>query len=151
VDWVPYDLKHMDSVYEAPIRSDIQTLLSRRPSEYWFSNCFNSGSFLSREEVSLREAVGRDNLMWASDYPHAEGTFPNSLKSIRHTFHDVPEAETRRILGENALALFSLDARYLSEVAAKIGPGVEQVAVPLGPDEIPEWTGYGFRRIGTFA
>ena len=29
--------------------------------------------------------------MWGSDYPHSEGTWPDTRVSLRHTFATVPE------------------------------------------------------------
>jgi predicted TIM-barrel fold metal-dependent hydrolase len=65
-------------------------------------------SFLAPFEVALRDRVGVDNLMWGTDYPHQEGTWPNTALAVRNTFHGVPEDETRKILGENALRVFQL-------------------------------------------
>ena len=44
--------------------------------------------------------------MWGSDYPHDEGTFPHSREVIARTFEDLPEAETRKIVAENAAGLY---------------------------------------------
>ena len=38
--------------------------------------------------VFAREFVGVDNLMWSSDYPHSETTFPNSHAIIKRDFAD---------------------------------------------------------------
>ena len=48
--------------------------------------------------------------MWASDYPHAEGTFPKSREIVDGLFAglDLPEKEKRLILGGNAARLFGL-------------------------------------------
>ena len=34
--------------------------------------------------------------MWASDYPHPEGTFPESQQVVERIFAGVPEAERQR-------------------------------------------------------
>ena len=44
--------------------------------------------------------------MWGSDYPHDEGTFPHSREVIDRTFSELPEEETRKIVGENAARLY---------------------------------------------
>ena len=50
-------------------------------------------------------------MMWGSDYPHDEGTFPHSREVIEETFKELTEEEKRKIVGENAAKLygFSLD------------------------------------------
>ena len=50
--------------------------------------------------------------MWGSDYPHPEGTWPNTKKRIHETFADVPEEEVRAMLGETAAQVYGFDADY---------------------------------------
>src|SRR5579859_3730759 len=49
-----------------------------------------------------------ERLMWGSDYPHTEGTFPFSIDRIRKDFFDVPEDETRKMVRGNAAALYGI-------------------------------------------
>ena len=86
----------------------------------------------------LHILLGVDHLLWGSDYPHYEGTFPNTRKSLRHTFHDVDPAEVRAILGENAAKLYGFDLAKLEPLAAQYGPTPQEVATPLPPSEIPQ-------------
>jgi predicted TIM-barrel fold metal-dependent hydrolase len=46
--------------------------------------------------------------MWASDYPHADSTWPESQQAIATNFAGVPERTRRRILCDNARALYGL-------------------------------------------
>lgn len=54
---------------------------------------------------------GARNVMWGSDYPHAEGTFPISRRIVDELFAgmDVSEAVRRDVLGLNAARLFRID------------------------------------------
>ena len=52
--------------------------------------------------------LGADALLWASDYPHTDSTWPRSREVIARDFADVPEAELRRIICENAARLYGL-------------------------------------------
>ena len=47
--------------------------------------------------------------MWASDFPHADSTFPESRAWIEKNFADVPDDVTRKIVYENAVALYRMD------------------------------------------
>jgi hypothetical protein len=76
-----------------------------------------------------------ERILWGSDYPHYEGTFPFTREAIRLTFADVDPVETRRMLGENAAALYGFDLEALAPIAARVGVTPEAVAKPL--DEIP--------------
>ena len=55
------------------------------------------------------EAFGPRRMMWGSDYPHDEGTFPNSREVIERTFKDIPEDEKWKIVGGNAARVYHLD------------------------------------------
>jgi predicted TIM-barrel fold metal-dependent hydrolase len=60
--------------------------------------------------------------MWGSDYPHPEGTWPNTREYFRETFAGLPEADGRKILGDNAVDFYGLDRDRLQSVADEIGP-----------------------------
>ena len=62
------------------------------------------------DHVGLRllDRLGTDRVMWASDYPHADSTWPESQKAIEENFKDVDRAARRRILCENARDLYRL-------------------------------------------
>ncbi|MGE3447549.1 MAG: amidohydrolase family protein [Microbacteriaceae bacterium] len=152
VSWVAPTLADLDNVYhqESIGWYAIDSKPARTPSEYWATNCFNGGSFLAPHEADMRHDVGVDRLMWGTDYPHMEGTWPNTMASIRNTFAHVPEDDTRRILGENAVSAYHLDAKALRPVADRIGPTPQAVAVPLAPEEIPAIRGRAFRTFENF-
>ena len=67
--------------------------------------------------------------MFGTDYPHHEGTWPNTREWIKVAFEGVTEDEARLILGENAVALYGLDRPALLATAARVGPTVEEVLV----------------------
>ena len=46
-----------------------------------------------RAPLLTREITGVGPLLWASDYPHPEGTFPESQQVVERIFAGVPEAE----------------------------------------------------------
>jgi predicted TIM-barrel fold metal-dependent hydrolase len=46
--------------------------------------------------------------MWASDFPHADSTFPKSLQVIDENFSGVPPEITRNIVFENANRLYNI-------------------------------------------
>jgi predicted TIM-barrel fold metal-dependent hydrolase len=146
--WLLPTLQDLDSIYFCEYSAEYRTELPRSPSEYWSTNCYIGGSFLAPFEVALRHEIGLGNLLWGADYPHQEGTWPNTLPAIRHAFAGAPEAETRRILGENALGVFDLDPVELHALADRIGPTSEEIAEPLVG--FPEHRGLAFREHGDF-
>jgi predicted TIM-barrel fold metal-dependent hydrolase len=56
--------------------------------------------------VQLRDRIGVENMLWGSDYPHAEATFPRSQRFLERMFEGVPETDTRKITSENAARMF---------------------------------------------
>ena len=49
------------------------------------------------------DEIGIDRIMWGSDYPHREGTYPYSREALRQAFHGWDEAKVRRTPAEWAL------------------------------------------------
>jgi len=142
--WVPPLLEELDSIYVRCTKLGSLSL-PRQPSEYFAQSCYIGASFLSRREATMRHAIGRDRLMWGSDYPHNEGTWPWSLDSIRMALSGLPAEDIRLILGENAVRCYGMDQKQLQEVANRIGPTLEDVNRPL--ETVPEGsdTSWGFR------
>ena len=106
--------------------------LSLTPREYFQRNCYIGASFLPRHEVGDRHRIGVDKLMWGSDYPHMEGTWPNTMDKLRETFHDVDEGEIRDIMGETAVEVFAYDRAQLRQAADRIGPRIEEITGAAG-------------------
>jgi predicted TIM-barrel fold metal-dependent hydrolase len=55
----------------------------------------------------LAEYTG--NVVFASDYPHGDGTFPGSTSALLETTA-IPGEDVRRILRDNALNLYGVIA-----------------------------------------
>jgi hypothetical protein len=60
--------------------------------------------------------------MWGTDYPHPEGTWPNTVAKLRSDFHDVPVEDARQLLGETAARVYGFDVQALRPIADRIGP-----------------------------
>ncbi len=105
------------------------------PSAYWARNCWAGASFMRPSEVVLRHEIGVDRIMWGQDYPHIEGTYPYTTEALRHTYAGVDRDEVARMVGGNAADVYDFDLAALAPVAARVGPMVAAVAVPL--DAVP--------------
>ncbi|MCW2799784.1 MAG: amidohydrolase 2 [Aeromicrobium sp.] len=164
VAWVPETLNELESVYINATRIDqpaetpslpapsllanplsVTELVPRSPREYWSTNCFISGSTLAPFEAAMRHQVGVSNLMWGTDYPHVEGTWPHTSLALRHAFADVPEDEARLMLGETAVKVYGLDRPTLRSIADRIGPFPEDLSAGTTPSELPHLRSYAFR------
>jgi predicted TIM-barrel fold metal-dependent hydrolase len=142
--WVPAMLASLDRIWQR-VRSGSAGELEfasgvmppEKPSFYARRNCFYGASSPSPRELAGRHEIGVERILWGSDYPHYEGTHPHTRKAMRRAFHDVDRAETRAMLGENAARLYGFDLARLEELAAKVGPTPDELAVPLAPEEFP--------------
>jgi predicted TIM-barrel fold metal-dependent hydrolase len=47
--------------------------------------------------------------MWASDFPHTDSTWPDSLKVIDRDFEGVPPEVTQKIICDNARKLYKIE------------------------------------------
>ncbi len=148
--WVGATLRDFDSCYLDPNR-EYPDKPPKRPSEYWATNCGVAASFMAPFEADMRYEIGLRNLLWGTDYPHVEGTWPHTRLALRNTFAHVPEHEVRMILGDNPVHFYGLDASALRLVADRIGPMPEELSVPLSPDELPAHRGLAFRESGIYA
>jgi predicted TIM-barrel fold metal-dependent hydrolase len=127
VGWVVEKLRVLEFKADNPIFKHFTRNLSLSASGYFARHCYLGASFMPRHEGRFRHQIGVDRLMWGSDYPHLEGTWPDTLKALRETFADYPEGEIRAILGGNAAAVYGFDTRALQKIADEIGPGVAAI------------------------
>ena len=81
--------------------------IEQRPSDYWHQNCW--ASFQS-DLLGLRQldVIGADRVMWASDYPHSEGTFGFSRRSMQSVIDAAGSEQAGRIVGGTAIDLYDL-------------------------------------------
>jgi len=145
--WIPEELSRLDYFFERMHSAagsqevewggSVVAGLSLKPSEYWARQCHVGASFIRPAEVPLRDVVGIDKIMWGSDYPHKESSYPYSLEALRLSFAGVPDGEVQQMIGANAATVYGFDLDALATVAARVGPKVVDVADPIAPADIP--------------
>lgn len=111
-----------------------------KPSEYVLRQFYygSSGPAALREVFELRDIVGVDHMMWGTDYPHEEGTTPQSKELIRWAFADVSVEDTRKMLAGNIGRLYGFDLDGLVPTAKRIGPEVAWVHTPYTAEELAQ-------------
>ena len=124
--WVPEYLQLLEQRYSethyAQKLGDYRSHLSESPADTFRRNVRLGASCMPRRESELRHAIGLDNIMWGSDFPHPEGSWPYTRQQMLDTFRDLPDAEIAAMLGGNAAAFYGLDTEKLAPIAARIGP-----------------------------
>ena len=142
--WVPQELMRLDEMYDMWNAKRLRDRIGKRPSEYWRENCAITATFISRGEAEMRDEIGIENLLWGSDFPHPEGTWPHTKTCLSHAFHGLPIEDTRRILGINACRFYGFDHEKLNAHAGRIGPFPDDVLRP--PSDRPsDYLGMGMR------
>ena len=110
ISWAPFFMDSMDFLYKDVYlgRQGKQFKNEMLPSDF-----FRQNVFLGFQEddvgIQLRHYIGVDNLVWGSDYPHAESTFPRSREILEEIFHGIPEDEKSKIAGENTAKLYHFE------------------------------------------
>ncbi len=93
--WGPFIADRLDEGYRQHA-SMVRPQLRNLPSEYLYKNVYASFQH-DRSAVKAMTAMGWRNVCWGSDYPHIEGTFGHTQKTLHELFDDVSEADRRRI------------------------------------------------------
>jgi predicted TIM-barrel fold metal-dependent hydrolase len=104
VGWLPYWLERMEHH-----RERLPWLVpdcKMRPTEYFLRQCQVSADPDEKTIPMVVELVGDDNLMWASDYPHFDCTFPGAVAEVREA--KVSPGSLAKILGTNAARFYHL-------------------------------------------
>jgi predicted TIM-barrel fold metal-dependent hydrolase len=158
VAWVQRELSTLDYFFDSMHRasgsaelshgSQVVAALSCRPSEYWRRQCHVGASFMHRSDMTYVDQLGSETMMWGSDYPHVETSFPFSHEALASTFSEAPVEITQQIVGENALRLYRLDGTVLRERSAEVGPsrsavhaGIELKDLPVAAARCPAFAG----------
>jgi predicted TIM-barrel fold metal-dependent hydrolase len=78
------------------------------PGDYVREHIYFSVQY-ERVAVELRQHVGVDRIMFATDFPHIECEWPNSRPLVDKIYADIPEGEKYRMWAGNAVEFFKLD------------------------------------------
>ena len=89
-------------------KKQFQLKKSMVPSDYIRQNVF-FGFQEDAQGIRDRHIIGVDNLVWGSDYPHQESTFPYSQKVLKEILADCTEEEKAKIVGGNSVRVYGLD------------------------------------------
>jgi predicted TIM-barrel fold metal-dependent hydrolase len=119
IGWIPYILERADYViehmpwarrYEAYDYSGAEhdnLGPAQSPAELFRDHIF--GCFIDDETgIKNLDAIGIDNVMIETDYPHGDGTFPNSQANARRLLSHLDEESRYKIMQGNARRVFNL-------------------------------------------
>ena len=107
--WAPFWLERLDE--QAESFGGFCPDMALRPSEYFARQCAISFEVDERTLPALAPFVGAERIVWGSDYPHHDATFPGAVDALRDTLAPCPTATQAKVLGLNARELYGLPSR----------------------------------------
>lgn len=107
--WAAFWLRRLDHLYTESIDiSAVKFANDALPSDVFRRNvfiCFSEDSVAVRD----RDIIGSGNLLWGSDYPHAESTFPQSRRLVAEQLSCVTPEEFDQMTLRNVASLYQFD------------------------------------------
>jgi predicted TIM-barrel fold metal-dependent hydrolase len=111
VGWMPFILERLDSAWRRSKNYDpsIYDLVPEPPSSYMPGRVF-ACVFDDAVGLEQRDAVGMGQIMFETDYPHADSTFPESKLVAEKMIAEaaLSAAETLQFLRTNAIECYNL-------------------------------------------
>jgi predicted TIM-barrel fold metal-dependent hydrolase len=109
IGWIPYVLERTDDVWHTHRGwAHGQDKCPELPSTYYYRqvhSCF----FKDPVGVSVLDRVGVDNVLFETDYPHQDGTWPESREAAALQFGHLDQQLINKIARGNAIKLLGLD------------------------------------------
>jgi predicted TIM-barrel fold metal-dependent hydrolase len=96
--WVPALADRMDEAYRQH-GMFVTPTLSELPSVQMYRQVYASFQH-DVSAIATNRHQGYANILWGSDYPHLEGTFPDTQEVLHELFDDQPDEVRRRITVE---------------------------------------------------
>jgi predicted TIM-barrel fold metal-dependent hydrolase len=104
--WVAPWLDRMDRHFDDQGFND--SGLKTRPSELFQRNCWISFEPVEGSLKVLADYIGPDKIMWATDYPHADGFFPGAPDMVRERIKGLSPETQRGVLAGGALGFYGM-------------------------------------------
>ncbi len=105
IGWLAHYLMRLDHAYD---RWSMRYPAMKMPAvEYWRRQVFSTFQD-DVPGIRTRDLIGGDTLMWASDYPHGDATWPYSRQALEKNFAGVPDDERDKITGGTMARVYKL-------------------------------------------
>lgn len=104
--WAPFWVERLD--HQVSRFGGYAPEMKHLPSEYFARQCWISFEVDEHTLPVLAPLVGADRIVWGTDYPHPDCTFPGMVKELRDNIAGLAAGDQARILGRNAIDLYRL-------------------------------------------
>ncbi|MEM9202013.1 MAG: amidohydrolase family protein [Actinomycetota bacterium] len=107
IGWIPYYLERADDNYTTHLWAQGEERLPEPPSFYYHRQIY-SCFFKDTAGMKLLDEVGVDNVLFETDYPHSDGTYPHSKQVAHSLFGHLEPEVVHKLARGNAITLFDL-------------------------------------------
>jgi predicted TIM-barrel fold metal-dependent hydrolase len=104
IGWLPYALERLDYEWE----DQFQDLIPKPPSEYWQRQMYATFQ-VDRTGLLNLAGIGEDTIMWGNDFPHPDGTWPDSREILAPQLEGLAPGVIRKIVCDNAARLYGFE------------------------------------------
>ena len=107
IGWIPYFIGRADDTWRTHQWAQGEKRIPKPPSHYYKKHVY-SCFFKDTVGIDLLDRIGEDNVLFETDYPHQDGTFPNTLAIAEELFGHLEQETIDKISRNNAIKLFGL-------------------------------------------
>ena len=105
--WIAHWLDRVEQGLQRERRNMDEPFTGAHPHEVWHRQ-FYATIEDDRPALATRHMIGVDNLMWGSDYPHTDSTWPCSNDVLDELFEDVSTEDREKITRTNVEKLYGV-------------------------------------------
>ena len=109
IGWMPFYIQQWDYYYKRNVKHGgaEDFLIKRLPSEIFNEHVYATfmDDFVGGQNLKF---WGEHNIMWSSDYPHPNMTWPNSRAFLARQIGDLDPARQKLVLSQNVIDLYKL-------------------------------------------
>jgi predicted TIM-barrel fold metal-dependent hydrolase len=111
IGWIPYILDRADRIWEHNRGwNEVRELVPEPPSTYYWGRIYGC-FFEDAAGLAQIDAIGPDQVTFEVDYPHADGTWPNTKAVAEKMFANLDDEKTYKIMRGNTIRMLGLDLK----------------------------------------
>ena len=107
IGWIPFVLESLDHQLVETAPSSMHEL-TMKPSEYFHRQVYACFWFERHGPAELIDAIGVDNVLFETDFPHPTCLYPDSLTHAMDALAGVDPVVKRKVLQDNAARLYNI-------------------------------------------
>jgi predicted TIM-barrel fold metal-dependent hydrolase len=107
IGWIPFILERADDAWQTHLWAHDDRLAGELPSSHYKDRVF-SCFFKDNVGIDLLDRIGADQVLFETDYPHSDGTWPNTPQVAEKLFGHLDQPTVDKIARGNAIKLLGL-------------------------------------------